>query len=332
MSAPPENLPGRAPEASAPPPPISWRHRFSVLTAVSTLVLIVAGALVTSTGSGLAVPDWPLSYGMLMPPMVGGVLYEHGHRMVASAVGLLTLVLALWTWRAEPRLGIRRLAGAALAAVVLQGLLGGLTVLFLLPTPISVAHACLAQAFFCSVVALAYATSAEWRSPGTRPEDGQGLRAATGVAAAAVFVQLLLGALMRHSGAGLAVPDFPLSFGRIVPPVWNPAVGVHFAHRAFALVVLAAVLNVFARARRSEDPRLARLAASVTLLVVVQGALGAATVLTGKAVLVTTAHVAVGAAVLGACWLLALRAWRLTSSRPGPEGAVVAASDRPATA
>ena len=116
-------------------------HLFAGFTAASTLILIAAGGLVTSTGSGLAVPDWPLSYGMLMPPMVGGVFYEHGHRMIATAVGFLTVILAIWTWRVENRLWVKRLAGIALAAVVLQGLLGGLTVIFLLPTPVSVSHA-----------------------------------------------------------------------------------------------------------------------------------------------------------------------------------------------
>src|ERR1700730_4331426 len=116
-------------------------HRFAVGTACATLVLIVAGGLVTSTESGLSVPDWPLSYGRLMPPMVGGVFYEHGHRMVATAVGLLTVVLAIWRRRPAPRAWVRRLGCAALAAVLAQVGLGGLTVIFLLPTAISVAHA-----------------------------------------------------------------------------------------------------------------------------------------------------------------------------------------------
>src|SRR5262245_42148223 len=139
----------------------AWRHRFARLTVGATLMLVFAGGLVTSTGSGLSVPDWPLSYGMLMPPMVGGVRFEHSHRMVATSVGFLTLVLAIWTARREPRRGVRSLAWGALAAVVAQGVLGGLTVIFLLPTPISVSHACLAQTFFCIVIALAYATSRE---------------------------------------------------------------------------------------------------------------------------------------------------------------------------
>src|SRR5437667_2183294 len=122
-------------------------HRLCLALSACTLFLIFVGGLVTSTGSGLSVPDWPLSYGRLMPPMVGGIFYEHGHRMVASAVGLLTVVLAVWLSRREPRAWVRRLGYAALAAVVAQGVLGGLTVIFLLPTAVSVAHACLAQTF-----------------------------------------------------------------------------------------------------------------------------------------------------------------------------------------
>jgi cytochrome c oxidase assembly protein subunit 15 len=140
-----------------------WRHRWCLLTLAATLALIFIGGLVTSTGSGLAVPDWPLSYGMLMPPMVGGVFYEHGHRMAAATVGLLTLVLAVWTTVDERRRGVRGLAWGALGAVVAQGLLGGLTVLYLLPPAVSVLHACLAQTFFCLIIALAYTTSREWR-------------------------------------------------------------------------------------------------------------------------------------------------------------------------
>ena len=222
--------------------PARWRHRFSVLLALSTLVLVFIGGLVTSTGSGLAVPDWPLSYGMLMPPMVGGVFYEHGHRMAAATVGFFTLVLAVWTQVAEPRRGVRRLAWTALALVVTQGILGGLTVLFLLPTPVSVTHACLAQTFFCVTLALAYATSREWDD--TSPAlDRARVRPAALVATTVVFAQLLLGALMRHTGAGLAIPDFPLAFGGLVPPFDEPGVAIHFAHRLGALGVLVAVLS-----------------------------------------------------------------------------------------
>jgi cytochrome c oxidase assembly protein subunit 15 len=300
------------PVAGSPSP---WRHRFAVCTAASTLALIFIGGLVTSTGSGLAVPDWPLSYGMLMPPMVGGVFYEHGHRMAATFVGLLTTILALWTWRREPRAGVRRLAWGALAAVIAQGLLGGLTVKFLLPTPVSVAHACLAQTFFCLVIALAYATSKEFIGSSASEDDRAGVRGAAALATGVVFLQLALGAVMRHMGAGLAIPDFPLASGRLIPPFESTGVVVHFAHRIGALVVLVAVVRVALRARRSGSPQLVRTAWLALALVVIQIALGASTVLSARAVVPTTAHVALGAAVLGACWLITLRASRLLGRR-----------------
>src|SRR5499425_542003 len=140
----------------------SGLHRLAVATAVATFVLLFVGGLVTSTGSGLAVPDWPLSFGQVFPRMEGGVLFEHGHRLVASAVGLLTLVLALWLVVREPRPGVRALGLLALFAVVLQGVLGGVTVLYKLPLAVSVSHACLAQAFFCLTVALAVVTGPGW--------------------------------------------------------------------------------------------------------------------------------------------------------------------------
>jgi cytochrome c oxidase assembly protein subunit 15 len=289
-----------------------WRHRFSLLLVASTLFLIFAGGLVTSTGSGLAVPDWPLSYGMLMPPMVGGIFYEHGHRMVATAVGLLTLVSAVWTARAERRAGVRRLAWGALAAVMAQGALGGLTVIFLLPTPISVSHACLAQAFFCATIALAYVTSREWHRA-TSADDVHRLRGAAAAATAVVFLQLLVGAVMRHTGAGLAVPDFPRMFGRWLPPldlIANGQVAVHLAHRGGALLVLAAVLRLVLRARRAGEGHVGRAAWLALALVLVQMGLGALTVWTAKAVVPATAHVATGAALLGLCWLATLRARR----------------------
>jgi cytochrome c oxidase assembly protein subunit 15 len=287
-----------------------WRHWWAVATAAATLVLIFIGGLVTSTGSGLAVPDWPLSYGMLMPPMVGGIFYEHGHRMAATFVGLLTLILAVWTWRREPRAGVRRLAWAALAAVIGQGLLGGITVIFLLPTPVSVFHACLAQAFFCLTLALAFVTSREWTLSPPPGEDVAGVREAAALGTGVVFVQLVLGAVMRHTGAGLAIPDFPLAMGRVVPPLDSTPVVVHFLHRLGAVAVAAAVVYLARQAFRSRDRRLSRPAALLLILVAVQVALGAATVLTGKAVVPATAHVATGAALLGVCWLIMLRARR----------------------
>lgn len=280
----------------------------ALLTLGATLCLIFAGGLVTSTGSGLAVPDWPLSYGMLMPPMVGGIFYEHGHRMVASGVGLLTLVLALWTAWDEPRRGVRWLAWAGLAAVVAQGLLGGLTVLYLLPTSVSVAHACLAQTFFCLTIALAYAMSREWLAAPEPRAAATGVRGAALVATGLVWLQLLVGAVMRHMGAGLAIPDFPLAFGRVIPAFESAAIVVHFTHRLGALVVFAFVARLCLAARRSSEPRFKRPANVALGLSLVQIALGATTVLSAKAVTPTTFHVATGAALLGTCWFVALRA------------------------
>ncbi len=245
-----------------------------------------------------------------MPPMVGGIFYEHGHRMFASAVGFLTLLLALWTAVDEPRRGVRRLAWAGLLAVVAQGVLGGLTVLYLLPTPVSVAHACLAQTFFCITVALAYVMSREWLAAPEPRGDAAGIRGAALLATAIVWLQLLLGAVMRHMGAGLAIPDFPLAFGRAIPAFESAAIVVHFAHRLGALLVLVFVVRLSLAARRSSEPLFKRPASLALGLALVQIGLGATSVLTAKAVTPTTFHVATGAALLGSCWFVALRAIR----------------------
>jgi cytochrome c oxidase assembly protein subunit 15 len=300
-------------------------HRFAVATAVSTLGLIVAGGLVTSTESGLSVPDWPLSYGRLMPPMVGGVFYEHGHRMVATTVGILTVILAVLLARKEPRRWVRRLGYLAVATVVAQGVLGGLTVIFLLPTAISVAHACLAQTFFCLAVTLAIVTSPRWR-PRASFARLPASRLAAG-AAAAVFVQLVLGAVMRHTKAGLAIPDFPLAFGRLVPRIDSFPVAIAFAHRAWALAVAALVIAAAVGAYRSG---LRRSAVFLGLLVPAQVALGALTVLSRKDVAITTAHVATGALLLGTSLALSLSV--LSAARRQERGADVFAGNAEALA
>ncbi|MBI3078288.1 MAG: heme A synthase [Deltaproteobacteria bacterium] len=306
----------------------AWLHRLAVLTAWATLTLIFIGGLVTSTGSGLAVPDWPLSFGQLFPRMAGGVLYEHGHRMAAAFVGLLTTVLAVWMWLKEPRAWLRGLAAAALLAVLLQGVLGGITVLFLLPIAISVAHASVAQAFFCLTVALAVFTGPGWEGPARTSARGSRsplprLCAAT---TAVVYLQLVLGAVMRHMGAGLAIPDFPLAFGRLVPPLDAPGVLIHFLHRVGAVVVTACVLWTLACVvrRHAEEPRLLRPAVGAAGLVAVQLALGALTIWTSRAVLPTTAHVAVGAAVLASSLVLTLRSYQLAGEpRPSVRGGLL---------
>lgn len=301
------------------PAPSVALHRLATLLAGTTFILIFIGGLVTSTGSGLAVPDWPLSFGQFFPPMVGGVFYEHGHRMVATLVGMLTVALAVAARLTGATLLIQRLTLLAVATVITQGVLGGVTVLFLLPTPVSVGHACLAQAFLCLTVALAVITAPSWqgmRAPGA--EGDPGLRALTAATVATVYVQLILGAIMRHTGAGLAIPDFPLAFGGLVPPFDLPGVPVHFLHRMGALAVTVMVMASLAsvRARSGEDRRLTRPARLAAVLVLFQVTLGALTIWTGKAVLPTTTHVVCGAAVLAATFVLALRTWRITAATP----------------
>lgn len=300
------------------PPPNVWLGRLAKLTAAATFLLIIAGGMVTSTESGLAVPDWPLSYGQLFPPMVGGVFYEHGHRMVASFVGLLTIALAVWLWRRDPRRWVRNLGWGALLAVVVQGVLGGITVLYLLPTPVSVFHALLAQTFFCWTVSLALFTSYEWQVERTRQVSSEkpSLRWLCVATTAVIYLQLFLGALMRHTGSGLAIPDFPLAFGQLVPEFSDGKIAIHFAHRVGALLVTAFILWTAIRvvARYREDLRFLVPAIILVSLLSLQIALGAATVWSKKDVFPTTAHVATGALILAAHWVLTLRAFRFTSS------------------
>jgi cytochrome c oxidase assembly protein subunit 15 len=286
-------------------------HRFALFTAASTFLLIIAGALVTSNDAGLSVPDWPLSYGQLMPPMIGGIFYEHGHRMIASFVGMLTIVLAVWLWRVEDRGWVKKLGLAALAAVVAQGVLGGLTVIFLLPTAVSVGHACLAQLFFSMVVSLALVTSPGWRgafrgSPAA-DEGSPSLRALCLAANCAIFAQLMLGAAFRHKGFG------------IVP------------HLAGAALVAVLVVWLIARVVSSfaGQTRLFRWALTLNALVMLQLVLGSAAywirLLTASypqpmlaMVALTVAHVALGALILATSVLLTFEVWAGVS-KPSPD-------------
>ncbi len=321
---------------------MTWLHRFALLVSACTLLLVVAGGLVTSTDSGLAVPDWPNTYGYFMfsfplSKMVGGIFYEHGHRLIASAVGLLTIGLAVWIAKTEPRRWLRRLTWVALGAVVLQGTLGGVTVLYLLPAPISVAHAGLAQIFFCLTIAIALFTSPGWRRlANDGPVTDTTLTRLTIATVAAVYAQILVGATMRHIGAGLAIPDFPLAFGRLIPPEWTVPIAVHFAHRVGAVVVTLGVVatagHVLAHHRGRRQ--LANPAWWLLGLVTVQFTLGALTVLSERQVGINTAHVATGAALLAATLVLALRTHRPRFSddptgAPMPAATAVSASPSP---
>jgi cytochrome c oxidase assembly protein subunit 15 len=289
---------------------LNW---FTRLTSLCTLFLIFAGGLVKSHEAGLAVPDWPLSYGMLMPPMVGNIFWEHGHRMVATLVGFLTLVQAFWIWQIEPRSWVRKLGFLALVMVISQGLLGGLTVIYLLPTPISVSHACLAQAFFCVTIVLAMITSPSWSTTGEEPRvPGKLWRLTLGVSLM-IYIQLILGALMRHTGAGLAIPDFPLHLGQIVPSFATEGVLIHFAHRIWGYLVAVSVFLVGASLLANPGvSRSLRALAGLTLVdVVAQITLGALTVLWEKPPFLTSFHVVNGALLLGLFILLSLQLYRL---------------------
>jgi cytochrome c oxidase assembly protein subunit 15 len=295
-------------------------HLFALLTAASTAVLIFAGGLVTSTGSGLSVPDWPNSYGWMMftfpiENWVGGIFYEHTHRLIASTVGFLILVLAFWLWRAEPRRWVRRLGFVALGAVITQGMLGGITVLWYLPDPISIAHASLAQIVFCLTTTIALATSPGWRAGYTRrgpaPNDATLQRVAK-FSLAVVYLQIVVGATMRHTDAGLAIPDFPWMFGHLVPDHWDPKIAVHFAHRVGALCVVLMLLATTGHVLAHHRRRLELLRPSILLLVLVsvQVTLGALTILSRKEYVINSLHVVTGGCVLITTLVLTLRAHR----------------------
>jgi cytochrome c oxidase assembly protein subunit 15 len=292
-------------------------HRFAIFTAVCTFFLLIAGALVTSNDAGLSVPDWPLSYGSLTPPMIGGIFYEHGHRMIASFVGLLSIVLAVWLWRVasrgpEQQRWLRWLGLAALGAIVAQGLLGGLTVLFFLPPWVSSAHATLAQIFFATVASIALFTSVWWeREPAVWRSDfrSPSIHTLALATVAAVFVQLILGAAFRHKAFG------------IIP------------HLAGAVVVTGLIFWLAGALKRrfASVPELRSAARGLHVLIGLQLLLGAAAYWSRVyaasfpqpipvMVALTVAHVATGALVLVGTVLVALVSYRLV--RPAGAGVV----------
>ena len=297
-----------------------WLHAYAAFVAACTAILVFAGGLVTSTGSALSVPDWPLSYGMVFPPMVGNVRFEHGHRMIAATVGFLTIVLAIWLHRSAAGGAVRRLGWLALLAVVLQGTLGGLTVLLLLPTGVSVAHACLGQTFFCIVVAIALLTSRGWRSLTASSTKDTSLRRRAVVLTVLVYAQLLIGAFMRHSGAGLSIPDFPLAFGAFIPPFETTGVVVHYTHRVVgtAVALWAVSVAIHGARRHAERPALVWPSVAVGVLAVIQVLLGGITVWTGKSVVPTTFHVLNGALILATSLILTLRSFRILKPQEQP--------------
>jgi cytochrome c oxidase assembly protein subunit 15 len=303
-------------QQASPGHPSRLLYRYAQLLTVLVVFLLVAGALVTSTGSGLAVPDWPLSFGQVMPPMEGGVFYEHGHRMVAAAVGFLTILLAVWVGKRDRRPWMRRLGWIALGLVILQGVLGGMTVLLKLPVWTSAAHACLAQAFFMVVVFMTLALSPGWTAASVRAS--RSLPALALLTTLAIYIQLILGAVTRHLNAALVIPDFPLAFGGLVPPVFTPAVGVHYAHRVWAVVVAVLVFSVAVKTLRSVSrPDFRRPAVLLMILIVVQVLLGAFIIWTQRQAAVATLHVVTGAVLLATSLVLTVRSRRFgEAARP----------------
>lgn len=314
-----------APGGPAPPGAMvsTGRRRFGVLLVCGTLFLIFVGAEVTSRQAGLSVPDWPKSFGMWWPPMVGNVFYEHGHRTVATAIGLLTTIMAIWTACTEARRWVRTLAWWLLAGAMAQGLLGALTVKLLLPPAVSIGHALLAQTFLCAVAWLAYVGSREWQAGAatvTAAPARSAMRAITW-AVGAVYLQLFLGALMRHTESGLAVPFVLVSeSGSFIPQYVDYHVVLHLLHKGFAPVVLTLVLLAAWRLVLAV-PKLRLHAAVMAVVVVVQAGLGISVVLTAGthpsdnvtpmvSPIPTSLHVMTGAVLLMLVWLAALRCWR----------------------
>jgi cytochrome c oxidase assembly protein subunit 15 len=289
-------------------------NRFAILVACATFFLIIAGALVTSHDAGLATNDWPLSNGQVFPKMVGNLFWEHGHRMVATTVGLLTFVLMIYVLRTEKRSWVRKLGIIALLGVVAQGLLGGLTVKLMLPLVVSAAHATLAQLFFCTTVSLAVFTSRSWMQAGRFSE---GISTDTGgfplpylctAALVTIFLQLIIGATLRHS----ATWDQPLPADLVLTHVGG----------ALAVAIALGIAATTTLRRHKAEPFLTRPATFALVLLVVQLFLGLAAYLTRLAspndpqplnpmIGITVAHVACGALVFATTIVLTLRTYKV---------------------
>ncbi len=324
---------------------ITWLNRFAWFVAAATLLLIGSGGLVTSKGVGLAVPDWPTTFGynMFLFPFskwVGGIFYEHTHRLIASTIGFLTIILAVWIWRVDSRRWLRVLGIVAIAAVSLQGVLGGLRVK-MLKDEIGIFHACLAQAFLGLLIVIGLSTSPRWKAL-TPLASGEVVRRIVRfavVTAVIVYAQLALGATMRHQHRDLAILDFPTANGQWLPDTSAPAIAkinawrdtqalsdvnafqiwLQMVHRLGAVLIatLAVALWLTVRKEKKRDLVLQTLSNFLIALVLCQIALGAWTIWSNKAADVATMHVTVGATIFGltiAICAISLRLRHLESS------------------
>lgn len=296
----------------------AFLHGFALLLAGATFFLIIAGALVTSNDAGLATSDWPLSNGQVFPEMVGNLFWEHGHRMVATSIGILTIILVVLLYLKEKRRWVRKLGLIALAGVIAQGLLGGLTVKLMLPLAVSSAHATLAQLFFCTTVSLAVFTSRSWFEdrPVSEDQGSPQLRYILVAAAVTILLQLVLGATLRHS----ATWDKPLPTELLLTHIGGAITVV--------LVLGSAILMVLRRHRgQSFLVRPARLALALLLVQLCLGGLAYWTRTLSPddpqplhpMVGITVAHVACGALVFATTIVLTLRAFKVLHA---PESAI----------
>ena len=328
-----------------------YLHRFAWFMAVATVLLICSGGMVTSKGVGLAVPDWPTTFGynMFFFPVsqwVGGIFFEHTHRLIASVIGFLTIILALWVWRSQAARWVKVLGWASLGAVILQGVLGGLRVT-LLKDEIGIFHACLAQAFLGLLIVIALATSPAWQRLPQRlmATPARFLATFAILITALIYGQLALGATMRHQHRDLAILDFPLAYGQVIPATDSATIDrinqgrdaqalsdvsagqiwLQMAHRFVAALIGLSICAFWFLVRRdpSGSALLRNLAHTWLGLVLLQITLGAWTIWSNKAADIATAHVAIGAITFATGIIVSAVLFRLR-----PAGQVPSVSDR----
>ena len=292
-----------------------WLAGYCFLTLAVTLILLYAGGFTTTIGAGMVFPDWPLSNGSLNPPgwtTDQAMMAEHGHRLLGMIVGSLCIGLVILMWRFEPRRWLRRLAYLALALVIVQGLLGGARVL-LVNVDLAKVHGVMAQIFLCTLTAVAVGSSAWWRRISV-PHDGEAIGKwkrfrIMGLAVCLLtMVQLILGAILRHRGAGLAIPYFPHASpdGSFLPVAWNWATELNFAHRTVAFIIFILLTLWVILLTRSElvSSAVKKLAIAAFVVINIQVALGASVIWSARAPIQTTLHVLNGAVFLSIGWAI----------------------------